>query len=313
MFSDIIPKFLLNCVCLDQRDASNDAWQSEWAGAHVYRASHRWKGSRDGTFEKPTHRWSWRETGLLQPGGEWVKNLFLRRVYSDRLLEILLFTIIKLSLLAEAAAFDEEWRRELGRYRPPTARSLDYGRDRNAGVGQQLALTAPPSSSSPPPRHESPRHHPPQSRPRYDWWEVSLLLTWMLALHVFYTARLPCLLALPALLYRWSGAVGVEWSTWCCEKKWTMRDSEEYYNRWVKCLIVLNCFNMCSQLLTGQCPGMGYHIAGWNSYTASLLCGISPGLCTSYQVTAPKAYTPAFIIQQLFNLVIIHTDTHTHI
>ncbi|KAI7806774.1 myeloid leukemia factor 2 [Triplophysa rosa] len=69
----------------------------------------------------------------------------------------------------EAAAFDDEWRREVGRYRPPTARSLDYGRDRNAGVGQQLALTAPPSSSSPSPRHESPRHHPPQSRPRYDW------------------------------------------------------------------------------------------------------------------------------------------------
>lgn len=78
-----------------------------------------------------------------------------------------------LSLSGEAAAFDEEWRRELGRYRPSNARSLDYGRDRSAGVGQQLALTAPPSSSSSPsPRHESPRHHPPHSRPRYDWWEV---------------------------------------------------------------------------------------------------------------------------------------------
>ncbi|XP_073703121.1 myeloid leukemia factor 2 [Garra rufa] len=71
---------------------------------------------------------------------------------------------------SEAAAFDEEWRREVGRYRPPNARSLDYGRERSAGVGQQLALTAPPSSSSSPsPRHESPRHHPPPSRPRYDW------------------------------------------------------------------------------------------------------------------------------------------------
>ncbi|TRY85320.1 hypothetical protein DNTS_001187 [Danionella cerebrum] len=71
----------------------------------------------------------------------------------------------------EAAAFDEEWRRELGRYRPHNGRSLDYGRERGAGVGQQLALTAPPSSSSSPsPRHESPRHHPPPpSRPRYDW------------------------------------------------------------------------------------------------------------------------------------------------
>ncbi|XP_051577230.1 myeloid leukemia factor 2-like isoform X1 [Myxocyprinus asiaticus] len=71
---------------------------------------------------------------------------------------------------SEADAFNEEWRREVGRYRPPNARSLDYGRDRSGGVGQQLALTAPPSSSSSPsPRHESPRHHPPHSRPRYDW------------------------------------------------------------------------------------------------------------------------------------------------
>ncbi len=53
---------------------------------------------------------------------------------------------------------------------PPNARSLEYGRERSAGAGQQLALTAPPSSSSSPsPRHESPRHHPPHSRPRYDW------------------------------------------------------------------------------------------------------------------------------------------------
>jgi len=70
----------------------------------------------------------------------------------------------------EAAAFDEEWRREVGRYPPPNARGLDYGRDRRAG-GQQLALTAPPSSVSPSAhRHESPRHHPPPpTRPRYDW------------------------------------------------------------------------------------------------------------------------------------------------
>ncbi|XP_030639978.1 myeloid leukemia factor 2 isoform X2 [Chanos chanos] len=71
---------------------------------------------------------------------------------------------------SEAAAFDEEWRRETGRYPPPNARGLDYGRDRRAGAGQQLALTAPPSSSpSPAPRHDSPRHPPPHSRPRYDW------------------------------------------------------------------------------------------------------------------------------------------------
>uniref|UniRef100_A0A9J7ZBG5 Myeloid leukemia factor 2 n=2 Tax=Cyprinus carpio TaxID=7962 RepID=A0A9J7ZBG5_CYPCA len=70
----------------------------------------------------------------------------------------------------EAAAFDEEWMREVGRYRPPNAHSLEYGHERSAGVGQQLALTAPPSSSSSPsPHHESPRHHPPHSRPRYDW------------------------------------------------------------------------------------------------------------------------------------------------
>lgn len=74
--------------------------------------------------------------------------------------------------LADAAAFDEEWRREAGRYVPPTARALDYGRDRRGG-GQQLALTAPPSSTSPPGhRHESPRHRQPHTRPRYDWWEV---------------------------------------------------------------------------------------------------------------------------------------------
>ncbi|XP_076136232.1 myeloid leukemia factor 2 isoform X1 [Alosa pseudoharengus] len=75
---------------------------------------------------------------------------------------------------SDAAAFDEEWRRGVGRYAPPGTRSIDYGRDRRAGAGQQLALTAPPSSASPPaPRHESPRHHHhhqrPQSRPRYDW------------------------------------------------------------------------------------------------------------------------------------------------
>lgn len=71
----------------------------------------------------------------------------------------------------DAAAFDEEWRTQAGRYAPPNARGLDYGRDRRGG-GQQLALTAPPSSSSPPGhRHESPRHRQPptQPRPRYDW------------------------------------------------------------------------------------------------------------------------------------------------
>uniref|UniRef100_A0AAX7TXR5 Myeloid leukemia factor 2 n=1 Tax=Astatotilapia calliptera TaxID=8154 RepID=A0AAX7TXR5_ASTCA len=70
---------------------------------------------------------------------------------------------------SEGPAFDEEWRREAGRYAPPNARGLDYGRDRRGG-GQQLALTAPPSSTSPPGhRHESPRHRQPQTRPRYDW------------------------------------------------------------------------------------------------------------------------------------------------
>uniref|UniRef100_A0A3P8S7H8 Myeloid leukemia factor 2 n=1 Tax=Amphiprion percula TaxID=161767 RepID=A0A3P8S7H8_AMPPE len=69
---------------------------------------------------------------------------------------------------SEAAAFDEEWRREAGRYVPPN-RALDYGRDRRA-AGQQLALTAAPSSTPPPGhRHESPRHRQPQTRPRYDW------------------------------------------------------------------------------------------------------------------------------------------------
>ncbi|KAL2084906.1 hypothetical protein ACEWY4_020424 [Coilia grayii] len=72
---------------------------------------------------------------------------------------------------SEAAAFDEEFRRGVGRYAPPGVRSIDYGRDRRAGAGQQLALTAHPNSASPPvPRHESPRHHQrPHSRPRYDW------------------------------------------------------------------------------------------------------------------------------------------------
>lgn len=69
----------------------------------------------------------------------------------------------------DAAAFDEEWRREAGRYVSPNARAIEYGRDRRAG-GQQLALTAPPSSTSPPGhRHESPRHRQPHTRPRYDW------------------------------------------------------------------------------------------------------------------------------------------------
>lgn len=69
----------------------------------------------------------------------------------------------------DAAAFDEEWRTQAGRYVPPNARALEYGRDRRAG-GQQLALTAPPSSTPPPGhRHESPRHRQPHTRPRYDW------------------------------------------------------------------------------------------------------------------------------------------------
>lgn len=70
---------------------------------------------------------------------------------------------------SEAEAFDQEWRNQAGRCVPPNHRSLDYSRDRRAG-GQQLALTAPPSSTPPPGhRHDSPRHRQPQPRPRYDW------------------------------------------------------------------------------------------------------------------------------------------------
>uniref|UniRef100_A0A3B5MWD4 Myeloid leukemia factor 2 n=1 Tax=Xiphophorus couchianus TaxID=32473 RepID=A0A3B5MWD4_9TELE len=68
---------------------------------------------------------------------------------------------------SEAAAFDQEWRREAGRYAPPHARALEYGQDPRGG-GQQLALPA-PSSSPPPHRHESPRHRQHHTRPRYDW------------------------------------------------------------------------------------------------------------------------------------------------
>ncbi|XP_068592446.1 myeloid leukemia factor 2 [Cebidichthys violaceus] len=69
----------------------------------------------------------------------------------------------------DAGAFDEEWRREAVRYVPPTARALEYGRDRRGG-GQQLALTAPPTSTTPPGhRLDSPRHRQPTTRPRYDW------------------------------------------------------------------------------------------------------------------------------------------------
>ncbi|KAM6935372.1 myeloid leukemia factor 2 isoform 2-T2 [Lycodopsis pacificus] len=69
----------------------------------------------------------------------------------------------------DAGAFDDEWRREAVRYVPPTARALEYGRDRRGG-GQQLALTAPPASTSPPGhRLDSPRHRQPTTRPRYDW------------------------------------------------------------------------------------------------------------------------------------------------
>lgn len=70
---------------------------------------------------------------------------------------------------AEAAAFDDEWRSQTGRY-GRNSRGQDY-RDRRAG-GQQLALTAPPSSESPSGhRQESPRHRQlqHQPRPRYDW------------------------------------------------------------------------------------------------------------------------------------------------
>ncbi|XP_069038654.1 myeloid leukemia factor 2 isoform X2 [Lepisosteus oculatus] len=64
---------------------------------------------------------------------------------------------------SEAAAFDEEWRRETARYPPPSLRGLDYGRERSGGGrGGQLALPAPQSSPSGSPRA------PPPSR-RYDW------------------------------------------------------------------------------------------------------------------------------------------------
>lgn len=76
---------------------------------------------------------------------------------------------VRVILLADAGAFDEEWRREAVRYVPPTARGLEYGRDRRGG-GQQLALAAPPSSTTPPGhRHDSPRDRQPHTRPRYDW------------------------------------------------------------------------------------------------------------------------------------------------
>ncbi|KAI4811071.1 hypothetical protein KUCAC02_013994, partial [Chaenocephalus aceratus] len=76
----------------------------------------------------------------------------------------------------DAGAFDEEWRREAGRYvpRPPgrwSTAEIDGGRSAAA----LPAPAAPPSPPTPPgarhesPRHESPRHRQPQSRPRYDW------------------------------------------------------------------------------------------------------------------------------------------------
>lgn len=100
------------------------------------------------------------------------------------MLLVSLNNIRQLFLLGDASAFDDEWRREAGRYGSSNGRALDYGRDRRAG-GQQLALTAPPNSTSPPShRHDSPRHRQPHTRPRYDWWEVreSVLssLTWWL-------------------------------------------------------------------------------------------------------------------------------------
>ncbi|XP_060777080.1 myeloid leukemia factor 2 isoform X2 [Neoarius graeffei] len=62
---------------------------------------------------------------------------------------------------SEAEAFDEEWRRGVGRYMGPNARGLDYGRSRRTAAGQ-LALPAPPNSNP----SSSPR---PPHRPRYDW------------------------------------------------------------------------------------------------------------------------------------------------
>ncbi|KAI5105724.1 myeloid leukemia factor 2 [Silurus meridionalis] len=61
----------------------------------------------------------------------------------------------------EAEAFDEEFRRGVGRYMSPNARALEYGRSRRAATGQ-LALPAPPNATS----SSSPR---PPHRPRYDW------------------------------------------------------------------------------------------------------------------------------------------------
>ncbi|XP_066568403.1 myeloid leukemia factor 2 [Amia ocellicauda] len=68
---------------------------------------------------------------------------------------------------SEAAAFDEEWRRETSRYPPPSSRGLDYGRERSGGGrgggAGQLALPAPET----PPPSDSPRAPPPSRR--YDW------------------------------------------------------------------------------------------------------------------------------------------------
>lgn len=99
----------------------------------------------------------------------WVSQ---KAIWSRALINVIpLTTSLTTAPPGDAAAFDEEWRREAGRY-SSNSRSLDYSRDRRAG-GQQLAITAPPTSSPPAGhRHESPRHRQPHTRPRYDWWEV---------------------------------------------------------------------------------------------------------------------------------------------
>lgn len=53
------------------------------------------------------------------------------------------------------------------------------------------------------------------------------------------------------------------WSYLADAVKWKVKNREENYNWGVKCLIDLNCLNMCSQLLTGTCAGMRYHNTGW--------------------------------------------------
>lgn len=224
----------------------------------------------------------------------WILHMFKKSSQNQTLSSVLccvwpslgtsLLMFMCLPVAGDAAAFDEEWRRGVGRYAPPGSRAIDYGRDRRAGAGQQLALTAPTNSASPPaPRHESPRHHHhqrPNSRPRYDWWKVRPSQSAPTRLYSFLK------LTVLAFDYDWLTVLTLN-TSWLYPnvwKSWTLKDLKQY--PWVCQPLTL--------LLEAMSTGSREKKENiWFNMAAALLFGVTPRkmklkecLCVPYCMSA---------------------------